>query len=178
MTKLAKLLLTLLIISGVLNIVFLISIVNLKSSITRESIEEKTSIKNYGYTPTYQPKEVSRIDKMIKDQRPTFKMLNAMPTDYVGKKLILYGYAEIRTYYNYGYRYATTSHYSVRLKDSDYENIGIYFPKSENEKLFELLGQAGSDGIPLRVEAIELESRYESHQTQYLAEGQSWQVLK
>lgn len=178
MTKLAKLLLTLLIISGVLNIVFLISIVNLKSSITRESIEEKTTIKDYGYTPTYQPKEVSRIDKMIKDQRPTFKMLNAMPSDYIGKKLILYGYAEIRTYYNYGYRDANTSHYSVKLDDLDYKRIYTYFPKTKNKKLFELLGQVGSDRISLRVEAIELESRYESHQNEYLAEGLSWQVLK
>lgn len=147
MTKLAKLLLALLIISGVLNVVFLVSIVNLKSSITRESVEEKIPTKDYGYTSASQPdeetsrikEELSRIEKINKAySRPEPYIqdvkLNAVPGNHVGKKLILYGRAELSDYYNYRYGNANSSHYSVTMS-SGYESIYIYFPKLKNKEV-------------------------------------------
>lgn len=178
MNKVAKWLMMALIISALLNVVLLISVFSLKSTSVDEVSADKTSEGNYDYTKGSKPEEISKKKKIIKDQRPTFKMLNAMPSDYLEKRLTVYGYATIGSYYNYGYRNANTSHYQVRLGDLDYQAIDIYFPKSKNKKLFELLGQASSDGVQLKVEVIELESRYVSHCTQYLAEGISWGVMK
>jgi len=177
MSKLGKLLLSLLIISIALNVVFLVSIVNLRSSIITESIKKNPL--TTGYTHTYNSKKVSKIERIIKKQRPTFKMLNSAQPEYIGKKLILYGYATLSNYYNWGYSDAQTSHYSVKLENLNYEWIYIYFPKANNRKLFELLGQATlREKIPLRVEVIELKSRYEGGSIYYLAEGLSWKVLK
>lgn len=179
MSKVAKSLMILLIISAVLNVVLLISVVRLKSTSAEETSADKIIEDNYDYTKGSQPKNVSQTKKMIKDQRPTFKMLNAMPSDYLEKKLTLYGFAKITSYYNWGYDDANISHYSVKLADDDYTRIHIYFPKTKkNKKLFELLGQAGSDNIALKVEAIELRSRYESYCSSYLGEGLNWEVMK
>jgi len=187
MKKIGKLLMALLVISVGLNIASLIYIAKLKKSITSDSLKERTSQKDDGNMQNQQIQDTSSIEKEIKedlliwkiinDQRPTFKMLNAMPIDYVGKKLILCGMAEISDSYYGGYHDATTSYYSVSLRNFDYDGISIYFLKSDNKKLFEILGQAESRGVPLRVKAELLESKYKSG-SPYLAEGLSWEVLK
>jgi hypothetical protein len=55
--------------------------------------------------------------------------------------------------------------------------VYIYFNKSENREVYELLGTV-KDRIPMKIETIEMESRFNSHSPQYLAEGMSWEVLK
>lgn len=47
-------------------------------------------------------RRASRIDKLIMKQRPTFRMLNSSPVEHLGRKLVLYGYAQLTNYYNWG----------------------------------------------------------------------------
>ena len=128
---------------------------------------------NLGYSPN-----ASNIEQLIKNQTPNFTMLVATPGDYLEEKLTLYGYAQLRGYYNWGYSEAKNTHYSIIMEDLDYKDIYVYFPKESNVELFELLGKAGSNKIPLKVQVIELRTRYDPSNPDFMAEGLSWEVVK
>jgi len=122
---------------------------------------------------------VSDIKQLMRNQTPSFAMLIADPEEYLEKTLTLYGYAELSGYYGCGYREARDTHYSVKLFNGRF--VYIYFPKASNRELFELLGKAGSGGIPMKIEALELRKRYDLDEicrSQFFAEGVSWEVLK
>jgi len=182
MNRTGKLLLVFLIISCVLNVALLVSLFNpiralgtSQRPVTGGEVSGRQDVRSEDYGGRT---DASQIDRRIREQRPPFKMLNASPTEYLGKSLTLLGYATLSTYYNYGYMYAGGSHYSVRLTNLDAKSVTIYFPKEKNRKLFELLGQASRDQkIALRVQAVVGANRYEG-ESQFLAEGLGWEVLK
>jgi len=139
-----------------------------------DSLTQKLA--NLGYSPN-----ASSIEQLMQNQMPSFAMLSAVPGDYLEKRLILYGYAKLSGYYNCGYSEAQDSYYSVELFNRGSRLIYVYFPKSSSRELFELLGKASSDGIPMKIEAVELRTRYDPVgvcKSDFLAEGISWEVLK
>ena len=129
--------------------------------------------------PITETPEESWIDKKIKNQDPSFVLLNASPEEYLNKKITLYGYARISDYYNYAYLDFNLTHYAVSIsqKDAFSEYITVYFPKNKKNKEFiKILAKHHPDAVPVKVTVIE--NRFSLNQTQYLAEGLDWEVLK
>jgi len=121
--------------------------------------------------------DLSRIKKLIENQNPSLLMLNATPIDYSDKKIVILAYATLSDYYNYEYKNAVVSHYSVQLTEG-LKSVHVYFRKKGNENLFKMLGPAKYPGIPLKVESILLYERWDYDQGSYLGEGLNWSLLE
>lgn len=132
-----------------------------------------------------EPKGKSTFDKSVMDQRPSIFMLHSSPSDYIGKTVSLIGYARLSSYYNWEYGDAEQTHYSVNLKQPDFEGISLFFGKERFKDLFDYLSKPNSeipffytnilgDYFPIQVQCYSDPAKYNKSAGEYLGEGTSW----
>ncbi len=119
------------------------------------------------------------IEKVIYNQKPSFKELIYFPDDYIGKTLTLYGWASKDYYYAWGFSGEEKRYYSVELRDGKFSTVHIYFPKNQrNAKLVRTLEKVGE--LPIKVSAVLKRERFNKKMIgeDFVAEGLSWEVME
>lgn len=117
----------------------------------------------------------TKAEQLISDQRPRFKVIKSTIVEYLDKEITVYGFCTMSDYYNgLGYRDASSTHYCTSIMDNKGESFHVYFEKSKNKDLFNLLSE--KDRVPLELRIICLSSKYMSEAgTQF--EGFSWKMI-
>ncbi|HEY5591013.1 MAG TPA: hypothetical protein VIK55_08335 [Paludibacter sp.] len=117
----------------------------------------------------------SKADRLISDQRPKFKIIRATAVEYIDKEISIYGYCSLSQYYFGGYEDSNKTHYCINIEDNEGISLTVYFEKSKNKELFNLLSE--SDRVPLKLKIVNLSDRFHPILPQ-LFEGLSWKMIK
>jgi len=115
--------------------------------------------------------------------RPSLYNLRFLYHDYIGKKVVIRGYARLVWFFDCGYEDEEESYFSVQLKENPKDvtpYVYIMFFRPKHKELLELL-QGNSFKYLIEVEAVMLKERYEKDSSDcwvYTGEGLSWRKIK
>lgn len=126
-------------------------------------------------TTNEQVQTPSNADRLISNQRPRFRIIRATAVEYLDKEISIYGYCSLNQSYFGGYEDSNKTHYCISIDDNEGVSLFIYFEKSKNKELFNLLSE--SDRVPLKLKIVNLSERFHPILSQ-IFEGLSWQVIK
>ncbi len=94
------------------------------------------------------------------------KKITGDPSSFIDKKVKLYGYIQLSTYFNYGYRDARDSHFSFRFSHDKYfsKYINVYLEKGIGRKFFDEVTKTDEEWYgPVTLVLTNLRSRYDKN---------------
>jgi hypothetical protein len=117
-----------------------------------------------------------KVKELISNPSLKLKTLNAAKVEYYDKEIVVFGYINLDSYYNWGYRNSDLTHYSFKLKDENYETVHIYMNKLNSKKLFDEL--TNNEDLAVKIKGIPYKNKQEANFGNILIEGISFEILK